>query len=70
MELIEAAVSDHDGMAVLYEDTLTGQNNSLVENFSGLKSNQANSFVDSEGKSLNVRTISLDNFFGNFYEGG
>ena len=70
MELIEAAVSDHDDMAVFYEDTLKVQNNSLIKNFSGLKSNQANSFVDSEVKPFNIRTISLDSFFGIFMRGG
>lgn len=63
IELIEAAVSDTDGVAVLHEDSLTGQNNSLVEDFAGLEGNRLNSYVETSVSMRKVETKTLDRYF-------
>ena len=63
MELIEAAVSDKEGTSTLYEDSLTGQNNSLVEDFEGLKRNELFSYIETDILAREVKIVSLDNFF-------
>lgn len=62
MELIEKAVGDKDGESILYEESLTGQNNSLVKNFKGLEHNVNFSYVKSEIKEQSVSIVSLDSF--------
>jgi len=63
IELIEKAVGDKDGESILYEESLTGQNNSLVKNFKGLEHNINFSYVKSEIKEQPVSIVSLDSFF-------
>jgi FkbM family methyltransferase len=40
--IVEAACADQQGVLTIYEDTLSGQNNSLVPNFEGLQDNVRN----------------------------
>ena len=63
VQLIEQAVSSMDGMAVLHEESLTGQNNSLVPSFQGLSRNAAFAYVDTNVCSRQVPTVRLDTFF-------
>jgi FkbM family methyltransferase len=63
INLIEKAVSTDDGVATFYEDSLTGQNNSLLKNFDGLRKNQENSFVQTDVAIREVPTTSIDKFF-------
>lgn len=63
IKLVEMAVGERDGTATFYEDSLTGQNNSLVQDFAGLKRNQKNSFVRSEVVPRQVQTVALDSYF-------
>ncbi len=62
IELIEKAVGDKDGESILYEESLTDQNNSLVKNFEGLEHNVNFSYVKSEIKEQPVSIVSLDSF--------
>lgn len=63
INLIKKAVGDKCGIVNFYEDDLTGQNNSLVKNFQGLKDNQALSFVESNTKKVEVPITTLDDEF-------
>jgi FkbM family methyltransferase len=49
--LVEKAVGDRVGEITLFEEDLTGQNNSVIENFKGLEANAKMAF-------LNVRPVS------------
>lgn len=63
VRLLELAVGgDSKGTVTFYEDDLTGQNNSLVKDFEGLKNNQKNSYVDLkvEAKKVTVTTLDLE----------
>lgn len=59
IKLIEKAIGSEVGTINFYEDNLTGQNNSIVENFDGYKANAEFSFVESkvEKKSVPLTTI-------------
>jgi FkbM family methyltransferase len=46
IELVEKAVGDFCGTVEFYEDNLTGQNNSIVEDFKGLKDNAGAAFTE------------------------
>jgi len=63
IQLIEAAVGKNKGEAIFYEDLLTGQNNSLVKDFDGLKVNQKNSFVRTAVRQRQVEVIAIDDLF-------
>ena len=62
IRLLKLAVGDSTGTVTFYEDDLTGQNNSLVKDFEGLKNNQQNSYVNLkvEAKKVNVTTLDLE----------
>ena len=60
VELIEAAVGERDGEAAFYEENLTGQNNSLVKDFSGLKANKSKAHVEVDVKEHKVQVKSID----------
>lgn len=60
VHLVEAAVGDREGTVAFYEDSLTGQNNSLVKDFDGLKFNQSFSYVESDVQQRNVAMVTLD----------
>lgn len=61
--LIEAAVSDSDGSATLYEESLTGQNNSLVRDFDGLRANSSIAHVPLHVRQRETPTLRLDSYF-------
>ena len=63
IKLIKKAVGDKQGIVEFYEDDLTGQNNSVVENFQGLKNNQEFSFVESKTTKVQVPITTLDHEF-------
>ena len=63
IQLIESAVGKNKGVAIFYEDLLTGQNNSLVENFDGLKVNQKNAFVRTGVRQRQVEVVAIDDIF-------
>ncbi len=63
IQLIESAVSDKNGVSLLYEDSLTGQNNSLVKNFDGLRDNQKNAYIETNISEREVQIITLDSYF-------
>jgi len=60
--LIEKAVSDAPGTAVLFEEDLTGQNNSLDSDYHYRKNNQNFSFVDTHVTERAVEVVTLDDF--------
>lgn len=59
-KLLEYAIGDSKGEALFYEDDLTGQNNSLVKDFEGLKSNTVNSYVPVRINERKVIVTTLD----------
>lgn len=60
IELKEKAVGPEAGVATLYEDDLTGQNNSLIRNFDGLAGNARNAHVAVEVKAREVELVAID----------
>ena len=58
--LIEKAVGDFIGEVDFFEEDLTGQNNSIVENFKGFKDNSAASYVDNQVTRVKVSMVTLD----------
>jgi FkbM family methyltransferase len=58
--LFEKAIGDFIGEVDFFEDDLTGQNNSIVENFKGFEENAAASYVGSQVKRTRVHMVTLD----------
>lgn len=58
--LIEKAVGSSVGMIDFYEDSLTGQNNSVVKDFEGYKQNAELSYVSSDINKTTVQITTLD----------
>jgi FkbM family methyltransferase len=56
------AVSDIDGFLTLYVENLSGQNNSLIKDFSTLSGNQLNAGVKADIFEEKVESLSLDKF--------
>ncbi len=63
IELVEKAVSDHTGETTFYEESLTGQNNSVVKDFEGLEKNRACADVLTAVTTCTVDAIKLDDLF-------
>jgi len=63
IEVREKAVGDYEGIIAFYEDGITGQNNSVVENFDGLEANSKLAFVKKQVKKVEVPISKID---GNF----
>ncbi len=61
--LIESAVSDKHGTVDFYEDNITGQNNSVVKDFDGLKQNEAFAHMRAAVNKRTVSAVTLDEFF-------
>lgn len=61
-KLEEIAVSDHDGTATFYEDTITGQNNSLLPNYRNVADVAETHGVDPQRVEHSVRTCTLDSY--------
>jgi FkbM family methyltransferase len=62
VELVEQAVGDHSGPATFFIDSLTGQNNSFIPGFEGLRQNIANAFVPVAVREQQVTMVRLDDF--------
>lgn len=58
--LVEKAVGDCIGDVTFFEDSLTGQNNSVVENFKGYETNAGLAFTKAETTSSKVSMTTLD----------
>jgi FkbM family methyltransferase len=63
--LEEKGVGNFDGHMDFFEDSLTGQNNSFVENFSGLESNKQIAYVDVSVARRKVEIVKLDTYLSN-----
>lgn len=61
--LVEKAVGPEGGVAEFFEDSLSGQNNSIVKDFQGLMNNAKNAFVSTDVVKRTVEVVSLDEFF-------
>jgi FkbM family methyltransferase len=61
--LIEKAVGDRIGEVTFFEDSLTGQNNSVVEDFKGFTENSKLAFTAAETVRRTVPITTLDNIF-------
>ncbi len=61
-ELIEKAVSNSNGKALFFVESITGQNNSLLPNYDGFDQNAREAGLSSAKKSVEVETTTLDTF--------
>lgn len=59
--LVEKAVGDHDGKVTLYLEDLSGQNNSLVQNYVGLQLSEG-AAVKAHVRRAEVELLSLDSY--------
>ena len=67
IKLVVAACSNRDGESIFYIDNLTGQNNSLVASFEGLKINSSNApGISVDIESVMVATVKLDSYCAEF----
>jgi FkbM family methyltransferase len=62
VEVVEAAVSDMDGVASFFEEELTGQNNSLLGDYERFEQNRKLAFSNQQYKERKVDTVRLDTF--------
>lgn len=60
VQVIQVAASNVCGQAIFYEETLTGQNNSLVEAFDGLNANQRVAGVSTDVYEHKIDTQTID----------
>lgn len=60
IKLVKKAIGNEIGIIEFYEDSLTGQNNSIVKDFDGLKTNVKYSYVSSEVNKVIVPITTLD----------
>lgn len=60
--LIEKAASEKSGVATFFEERLTGQNSSLVEDYWAFAGNKARSFSNESYRPIEVETTTLDEF--------
>lgn len=60
VQIVKAAASARCGEATFYEETLTGQNNSLVEAFDGLNANQRVAGVSTDVYEHKIDTKTID----------
>jgi FkbM family methyltransferase len=60
IELMECAAGAAEAVATLYEESLTGQNNSLLPGFNGLKANEEEAFVGVDVVAHDVPVTTLD----------
>lgn len=58
--LMENGVGSESGVLMFYEDSLTGQNNSFIKDFDGLKVNQKHAFTEVEVNERKVAIVTLD----------
>ena len=65
--MIEKAVSNKNGKANFYIENLTGQNNSLLNDYKGFDYVLKNSGVSAKKQTIEVDTITLDNFIEQEY---
>ena len=63
VEIIELAVADRIGEATFYVEPLTGQNDTLVQDYAVFDNNRALAFSDATYKSITVGTTTLDTQF-------
>lgn len=63
VRLVECAVGSRSGTATLFEDSLTGQNNSMIKDFPGLRVNKAVSYVATDVQEHVVPMTTIDDFF-------
>ncbi len=62
IQIIEIAASNRVGTAIFYEESLTGQNNSLIQDYDVLKDNAGSSGVGYEIATREISTTTLDRF--------
>lgn len=62
IELIEKAISNQNGEAAFFVENLTGQNNSLLNEYDSFQQNKNLSFIDVQSNEVIVKTITLDTF--------
>jgi FkbM family methyltransferase len=64
IRLIEKAAGDRNSQAVFYLESLTGQNNSFIRDFAGLRDNASNAYVATpKVTEVAVDMVRLDDFF-------
>jgi FkbM family methyltransferase len=66
IKLVEKGVGRESGVMAFYEDALTGQNNSFVKDFDGLKENQKYAIAVAAVEERKVDIVTLDSFLNEF----
>jgi FkbM family methyltransferase len=61
--LVEKGIGAENEELMFFEDSLTGQNNSFVENFEGLRANANIAFTTVSVKNRKVEVVKLDSYF-------
>lgn len=64
IELVEKAAGREAGELIFFEDDLSGQNNSLVEDYEGLRENSREAYVRHSVKARPVEVVPLDALVG------
>ncbi|MDQ3290122.1 MAG: FkbM family methyltransferase [Bacteroidota bacterium] len=67
VDLIQKAVSDKNGVQNFYLENLTGQNNSLIDNYTRFNASLAKSGVSVRTKTVQVETVTLDSYLEKSY---
>ena len=62
VQIVEAAASDQDGTAEFFEESLTGQNNSLFEDYHRFEQSRAHAYSSQRYRRRRVDTVRLDTF--------
>lgn len=68
VRVIEMAASDRDGRIKFYLEELTGQNNSILDNYEVLNQNARASVSQASRQEIEVQTTTLDAFFAKMEE--
>jgi len=62
VELVRRAVSDREGTAHFFVEGLTGQNSTLVDDYSVFAANREAAFSDEHYRQIEVETVTIDGF--------
>jgi FkbM family methyltransferase len=63
VEIVRAAVSNRAGEADFFIESLTGQNDTLVQAYSVFEDNKSQAYSDATYEKVRVRTVTLDDYF-------
>jgi len=62
VEIVRNAISNTNGIAAFFEESLTGQNNSLIGDYKVFQENRARAYSSAEYRHRKIKTVRLDTF--------